>query len=444
MAKVSNIENDLSSMPANAFGIQQSMAQEKSKYRSSCNERFNIYRNYFHNTLPEYNVLPYLLYGLFGIISSFLATSVFVLVPVHDVIIHPEYWYEVMMQTSAILVIMSIFFVVNCSEWMNVDIIRNIRNIFCVIIVVVTTYNITWCLFYIVWTYGFKKKWPIPFVAYQVTYIAIFSGWIALFYCFPKAWRKDLIFRKRIKFFLIALSFNMSGGLTYQIILKCFIISSENYQWILVFIFPFIREIYLWLTLYFGKKACDGDMQRLVIITTHYTNARHATILATIVGSYVPAEASYVLFAFDVILNLYTCLSIVWNTKKKGDLEKRIHLLQELAINELVEIVVPLTYLLCFVAAYYGPNAKVIGNIKNSYWQYEAEDNVQHVITNVLLYFIVDLACGTLCTFILYKICGISLLHVCASLCKEFGMVFALNMAVDFSCVSKIFHSCKR
>ena len=118
---------------------------------------------------------------------------------------------------------------------------------------------------------------------------------------------------------------------------------SDSYQWILVVIFPLVREFYLWLTLYFGKKACDGDVHRLIIITTHYTNSRHATILATIVGSFTPAESASVLFAFDVIMNLYACLSIVWNSKKNANIEKQIVQAQELAINELVEIIVPVT-----------------------------------------------------------------------------------------------------
>ena len=34
------------------------------------------------------------------------------------------------------------------------------------------------------------------------------------------------------------------------------------------------------------------------------------------------------------------------------------------------EVVVPIGYLLCFLAAYYGPNAPYLGNIGSSHWQY--------------------------------------------------------------------------
>ena len=436
MAKISIIQNTIVEGALCESPINLDILREKQRSESRYNNRINNHTSYQQNTHLDQNTLPYLVYGLLGIVTSFFATSIYILIPVHDVVTNPEYWYEIMLQTSVILVVMGVFFVVNCSEWMNIDRIKTIKNAVIVSIVLVIVYITIWCLSYVVWTHGLDYQWPIPFVAYLVTYTAIFYGWIALFYCYPKAWRKDKLFNKRIKIFLVALSFNMGAGMAYQIILKGFIVLSDNYQWILVVIFPLIREFYLWLTLYFGKKACAGDIQRLIIIVTHYTNSRHATILSTIVGSYTPAASASVLFAVDIFMNLYACLSIVWNAKKNCNLEKQINLLQELAINELVEIIVPLTYLLCYLAAYYGPNAKVIGNIGNDYWQYEIEGDLTKVVVTIVVYFVVDLVCCIICTFILWIFCRISLLHVCASLCKEFGLVFALNMAIDFSCVS--------
>ena len=436
MATVSTIEPTTAFEPQRLSQTQHDILNEKLKYMSKCRERFNTYKSYLENTQLDNNILLYLFYGLFGIVTSFFLTSIYIWIPVHDVITNPEYWYEIELQTTAILFVMAIFFIANCSEWMNIERIKTIGNLSLVTFALVAIYNTIWVTSYIIWTYGFEYQWPLPFVAYLTTYIAIFCGWMALFYCFPRAWRHDLVFNKRIKFFLLSISFNMSGGMTYQIILKCFIILPENYQWILVFSLPLIREAYLWMTLYLGKKTADGDANRLIVISTHYTNARHATILATIVGSYAPFVASIVLLAIDFILNIYTCLMIVRNTKKNGNLEKRVDLLQELAINELVEFVVPITYLLCFLAAYYGPNAKVIGNIGNDYWHYQKEDDVDHVVTNVLLFFIVDFMSAIICACILWCFCRISLVHVCACLCKEFGLVFALNMAIDFACVS--------
>ena len=44
---------------------------------------------------------------------------------------------------------------------------------------------------------------------------------------------------------------------------------------------------------------------------------------------------------------------------------------QLLLLAESSEIVLPLAYLLCFTAAFYGPNAFQLGNVRNSYWLYK-------------------------------------------------------------------------
>ena len=39
-------------------------------------------------------------------------------------------------------------------------------------------------------------------------------------------------------------------------------------------------------------------------------------------------------------------------------------------LYSVLKVVVPIGYLLCFLAAYYGPNAAYLGNIGSSHWQY--------------------------------------------------------------------------
>ena len=39
-------------------------------------------------------------------------------------------------------------------------------------------------------------------------------------------------------------------------------------------------------------------------------------------------------------------------------------LTEELTLTERIETLVPLTYMLCFAIAFYGPNAEILGNIR--------------------------------------------------------------------------------
>ena len=107
-----------------------------------------------------------------------------------------------------------------------------------------------------------------------------------------------------------------------------------------------------------------------------------------------------------------------------------------MALNEIVEIIVPLTYLLCFVAAYYGPNATLIGNVQNDYWQYVKTENIDGLIENISVFVLVDVLSGIVCYLLLRLICKISLIRASATLLREFGLVFTINMTYLFFLVS--------
>ena len=62
-----------------------------------------------------------------------------------------------------------------------------------------------------------------------------------------------------------------------------------------------------------------------------------------------------------------------------------------LVLTEVMEFLVPFGYLACFVANYYGPNAEILGNVKNSYWQYQAVEDIYAAITNLLMFVFIDL-----------------------------------------------------
>ena len=47
-------------------------------------------------------------------------------------------------------------------------------------------------------------------------------------------------------------------------------------------------------------------------------------------------------------------------------------MIQDLALSELIEFITPLAFMVAFIFAYYGPNAKLIGQIAITIWQYEA------------------------------------------------------------------------
>ena len=51
---------------------------------------------------------------------------------------------------------------------------------------------------------------------------------------------------------------------------------------------------------------------------------------------------------------------------------------QDLVLSERIETVIPLTYILCFLSAYYGPNASVLCGIKLTIWHHQVPTRQRH------------------------------------------------------------------
>ena len=103
----------------------------------------------------------------------------------------------------------------------------------------------------------------------------------------------------------------------------------------------------------------------------------------------------------------------------------------------MVEFFAPLTYLLCFVLAYYSPNSHLIGNIGNAYWQYDQIKDFENAVENLFMFFAVDCISAVVCFLLLWSTCRINLLRAWSCLQKEFGLIFAVNMAFSVNGVSR-------
>ena len=87
------------------------------------------------------------------------------------------------------------------------------------------------------------------------------------------------------------------------------------------------------------------------------------------------------------------------------------------------------SYLACFLLASSGDNAPVLGNIGNSYWHYQAPDNVVDAVTNLFLFLILDVV-TILFSMIFFKCwANFNFVKMYSYLQKEYGMMMSISQS---------------
>ena len=78
---------------------------------------------------------------------------------------------------------------------------------------------------------------------------------------------------------------------------------------------------------------------------------------------------------------------------------------------ELVEGFTPMTFAICMIMAYYGPNAELFVNIRSNFWGKPIED-VNYVFGMMALLYTVDTISAAINSSIVWKVTKINMLQV--------------------------------
>ena len=153
-------------------------------------------------------------------------------------------------------------------------------------------------------------------------------------------------------------------------------------------ILPFSREIGATTLTKISTKIAGREDETGELLANYLAITYHMVFLSVAVGSPVTNITIYILLGIDHCINFYHVIS-TFRTKRNPtntSTEKLIKSIQILIVSESLEVIIPLAYLLCFIPAYYGPNSEILGNVKNSYWQYSSVDDIWGAISNLLFW----------------------------------------------------------
>ena len=410
-------------------------------------ERYKIYRDILLNK-SKYKI-PYC-YGFYGAIASIVLsiglTSIITIIPVHDVMNKnqdmSQYWYEVTIQAvTAFLPACCAYMMLNCSYWMNIGIIKSWKNFFIFYAQCFLFGSTLGVALHMTWIYLLKLRFPAPFFGMFWAYIMIYFAFIPLWYRFPSHWRENSEIKKKFKFFILAVSVNLLITFIYTFYTKIFLVVSKKYQWgAAVFLIP-LREFNIWLQTKVGFKTAGVEDSSVSITSGHNINNRHCFFLAVVLGTIATDTTLWVILAIDVGINLYLCLRIVLTKTLKGihssNEEVMVELFLTLIINQTVEVVVAFAYCVCFMMAFYGPNAELLGSVKSSYYAHIPVQDIGRFIQNLGFFLLAD-AVSIMTTYsLLWYYCRINIVRAFAYMQKEFWLLMAVNTAYTINVVSR-------
>ena len=318
-----------------------------------------------------------ILYFISIIAVCILMSAPLLLVPQHNAILNSEYWYEIFvaMQFSCTLVT-TLVTMMECKILFHQNCFMSLRTFGIVYGTSVMFQMMFVFSYYVVFVVYLHYNPPMPFSGI-ISFLSYYMSLAALWFTTPHEKRIERQQRKQYKVFLGYKIFNQTVlNVIHHLLIIILKKMPQDYQWVIGFGLPVTREIYTWLRRKLLHVAFEETRSNVVELMK--TNISYASNISILLATFATKETGYVLLSIDFIINIWIAITISRNRRKinpklvsKDELTKKIHRpLSELALVEIIEFIVPMSYIVTLVIAMYGPNVSIIGNYGNGYWNF--------------------------------------------------------------------------
>ena len=207
-----------------------------------------------------------------------------------------------------------------------------------------------------------------------------------------------------------------------------FFIVPTSTQWSIGIFMPIMRVFYTWINTKIAFVAAGGEEGAAKHAMMCRVVNTHSFTLAHLLGSGVTSSTAYLIIFLDGISHVWSCAKIIRLSRKnclvaKANSDEE---LTSLTIKEFLKVLIPAVYCTSFLVGYYGPNAKILGNIQNEYWQYEKIDDIYEKLFQIFLLFLIDATRCVVLSLILWFICGVNVYKRYCYVLDHYGILIFL------------------
>ena len=366
-----------------------------------------------------------------------LAMSTLTLIPRHNSILDPSYWFEINISASTayfmITTMIALDFRILFERSSFVTIYFFMKNFTATFL----TWIIYFCISYIIWTIVLEYNHPMPMVNQYGFFLTKAASISSLLLMLPTAFVHEEESKKKLKVFVLyQLSWQILIILKFLLIESFDKLGNTDAQCVMALLVLMAKRFTTFVIAKIMYRIVGKDDERAnfslglqinfhfrLFVATYLLGARTATVVSTVVS--------------DILLQtIMTCQIVKWHKKVTVDQNeihknKKRNAILKLVLAELCEGLAPLAYAISFSMAYYGPNAELLGNVKSDYWQYEAVQDVSWTFLVMLGLFSMDIVCLTFNSSILWIFCRVNLFVEFCSLMQKYWYILAVKLVYD-------------
>ena len=188
------------------------------------------------------------------------------------------------------------------------------------------------------------------------------------------------------------------------------------------------------------SKCVPSDEIILASYTEIISNVNFLIYVTITISTKSTDTTAFCILLVDVIGNLHQCYTIIKLQRKQGFDELGLKRRQEqkvkmLALSEVLDILIPLSYTMTYIVAYYGPNAMFLNNVRRNYWKNEGDNDIEKLLAAELKLFSVDFASFVFTAATLGYFCKINFVKQMFESLRKYWLLIA---AVAGSVISRV------
>ena len=403
------------------------------------------------NFLKTWKTTPYLqgCFGIFIMIGAILYSMLITCWPQQNIIKYPENWFEplppIIIGYHVVDAANTLF---SLTTVMNSNIIRCWRKYFQLFVWIVIGFIIPYIGVYIIWVHVLSYNYPMPFIGNICLSISYITKIIAFWFLFPNSNRGNKEYRKRLIWTMFLFPTFFFIAQVYSQLSSIFLNVPLHFQWCLGFLLPMLKKFNMWFSSKIAFKAAGGATLSAKIAMICAVGGIHSFMIVLLLASKVQPTTAYLVMILDSLPNLWSVVSIVRMHKKQvistspGDINQIRTRIQEsftcLTLKEFLELLIPIIYGVSFVIAFYGPNADILGNVQNDYWQFEKTNSLVDKLSNVGIFFCVDSFRALISASVIWYFSGLNVYKPYCYIMLHYGFLILFYLSSALNVVSKL------